>query len=342
MLSQHIEGRVLDLVERVVNGGRIEDFRVECKATWPLAARAARQIAAHANAARREPILWIIGLDEDDHQVRGASDVELADWWAQVLAALDEGIAPGLTPLVVPVGAGQAVVVLYMTTDRAPYVVKRQNEHGPFEREVPWRDGNRTRSAHRHELVRLLLAAVAPPDATAVELLLTAIHHQATTAAASNQPAKPERIELVPYGTVFFGPPSSPVVVLPAHLMTGLIDFTPDQPESGELEPRPFTARFSQRRVRMGGIAFREEFIDPHPLGVDVRLGDVYVAGPGTLEVAGSVTMPFDARDALLAVQQVGVQLTLPVAGGQGAAVVSARLKRVAEESSYLARWASQ
>jgi hypothetical protein len=58
--------------------------------------------------------------------VRGATDVELADWWAQVLAALDEGIAPGLTPLVVPVGAGKAVVALHMTTERAPYVVKRQ------------------------------------------------------------------------------------------------------------------------------------------------------------------------------------------------------------------------
>jgi hypothetical protein len=55
-----------------------------------------------------------------------------------------------------------------------------------------------------------------------------------------------------------------------------------------------------------------------------------------------SSAKPADARDALLALQQIGVQLTLPVAGGQGAVVISARLKRVAEESWYLARWASQ
>src|SRR6266536_553496 len=61
MLSQHIEGRVLNLVERVLNGARIEDFRVECKGTWPSAAKAARQIAGHANAARGEPILCISG-----------------------------------------------------------------------------------------------------------------------------------------------------------------------------------------------------------------------------------------------------------------------------------------
>src|SRR6266498_182530 len=78
MLSQHIEGRVLNLVERVLNGARIEDFRVECKGTWPSAAKAARQIAGHANAARGEPILWIIGLDEDNNRVTGAFYVELA------------------------------------------------------------------------------------------------------------------------------------------------------------------------------------------------------------------------------------------------------------------------
>src|SRR6266536_6298213 len=99
MLSQHIEGRVLNLVERVLNGARIEDFRVECKGVWPPAAKAARQIAGHANAARGEPILWIIGLDEQGQQVKSASDVELADWWAQVTAAYDERITPGLTPL---------------------------------------------------------------------------------------------------------------------------------------------------------------------------------------------------------------------------------------------------
>jgi hypothetical protein len=53
-------------------------------------------------------------------------------------------------------------------------VVMRQGEQGPFERGVPWRDGNRTRSAHRDELLRVLIAAVAPPSATVVKLELHA------------------------------------------------------------------------------------------------------------------------------------------------------------------------
>src|SRR6266536_181000 len=292
MLSQHIEGRVLNLVERVLNGARIEDFRVECKGTWPSAAKAARQIAGHANAARGEPILWIIGLDEDNNRVTGASEVELADWWAQVTAAHDEGITPGLTSLIVPVNPEQSVVALYMTTERAPYVIKRQDGQGPFEREVPWRDGNRTRSAYRHELLRLLIAAVAPPD--------------------------------------------SPVAVLPAHLMTGQADYAPDKPGASPLEPVPITIGFRQRTV--GGVL--GHVIEPHPLGVDVRLDDVYVAGPGTLNVAGTGHVSIEQRAALLDVQRVVVHLTLPLAGGERPVILAAALERTAEEPGELARWA--
>jgi len=335
MLSQHIEGRVLNLVERVLNGARIEDFRVECKGTWPSAAKAARQIAGHANAARAEPILWIIGLDEDNNRVTGASEVELADWWAQVTAAHDEGITPGLTSLIVPVNPEQSVVALYMTTERAPYVIKRQDGQGPFDREVPWRDGNRTRSAHRHELLRLLIAAVAPPDATVVNMSLR-IHHRPATEAEYGHPAVPQRLELILWGGVFFGPPTSPVAVLPAHLMTGQVDFAPDTPGASPLEPVPITIGFRQRTV--GGVL--GHVIEPHPLGVDVRLDDVYVAGPGTLNVAGTGHVSIEQRAALLDVQRVVVHLTLPVAGGERPVILAAALERTAEEPGELARWA--
>jgi hypothetical protein len=343
MLSQHIEGRVLDLVQRVVNGARVEDSRVECKAVWPEARRTARQLAGHANMARGEPILWIIGVDEDGHQVTGASDVELADWWAQVVAALDQGIAPGLTPLVVPVSADRSVVALYMTTERAPYIVKRQSEQGPFEREVPWRDGNRTRSAHRHELLRLLVAATSPPDVTVVRLELRALHREPEPEApADEQPALPERIELDLRGTVFFGPPGSTVVVLPQHLMTGQVDFSPDKSGGGSLQPVPITIRFHQRTIYpAGGSAVTTPLavpIEPHPFGVDVRLGDVYVTGPGALVVRGYTSLPMELRVGILAAQQVVIHFVLPLAGGDHPATFSARLER-SDEPSYLARW---
>jgi hypothetical protein len=342
MLSQHIEGRVLDLVERVVDGARIEDFRVECKAVWPEAAKAARQVAGHANAARGEPILWIVGLGEDAHQVTGASDIELADWWAQVTAIMDEGITPGLTPLVVPVGAGRSVVALYMTTERAPYLVKRQDQQGPFEREVPWRDGNRTRSAYRRELLRLLLAAVAPPEGTVVNLELRAVPRPAVAAnAAYRTPAQPEHIELSLWGLVFFGPPGGPpggpTVVLPAHLMTGQIEVAGDQPGIDPLKPVSAAPTF-HRRLGPGGTV--SQVIEPHPLGVDVRLGDVYVTGPGTLRMTATGQVSIEQQDTVLAVHRFVVRFDLPVAGGERPVVLTARLQRQTDTSGdHLARW---
>jgi hypothetical protein len=337
MLSQQIEGRVPGLVDRVLQGARVEDFRVECKADWPPAARAARRIAGHANAARGEPILWIIGLDEDGHRITGTSDVELAEWWPQVTACFDEGMTPRLTPLVVPVGPGQSVVALQMTTERAPYVVKRQDKQGPFEREVPWRDGNRTRSAHRDELLRVLVPAVTPPQATVVKLELRAILRTGTAAEPmTGQPAEPEHVELFLSGDIFFGPPTGPVVVLPAHLMSGQVDLAPDGAGAGESAPLAIPVRFSQRTTWGRPVP---TVIDPHPLGVDVRLGDVYITGPGTLAVEGSTRLSIEDREALLQVQRLGVQLNLPVAGGDRPVVVSARLERAAEERGELARW---
>ena len=57
------------------------------------------------------------------------------------------------------------VLALHFATDRAPYVVKCPSS-GRSELEVPWRRGTRTRSARRHELLKLLLPAVSTPDAT--------------------------------------------------------------------------------------------------------------------------------------------------------------------------------
>ncbi len=195
-----------------------------------------------------------------------------------------------------------------MTTERAPYVIKRQEGQGPFEREVPWRDGNSTRSAHRHELLRLLIAAVAPPDATVVKLMLRVRHQPATQA----HPAMPERLELILWGTVFFGPPASPVVVLPAHLMAAEVDFAPEKPGTGPLGSIPIMVTFAQRTVPASSAMRRQEAIEPHPLGVDVRLGDVYIAGPGTLTVRGTADIPIKRRAALLDTQRVAVRLALP------------------------------
>ncbi|NLI77753.1 MAG: hypothetical protein GX442_15125 [Candidatus Riflebacteria bacterium] len=155
MRKQELELRVLDIVERVAKGQPIEDDTVELKAEWPQHhLKAARRIAAHANTARGEPILWLIGVDEKQGVV-GADFEELSRWYFQVRGCFDEHLAPDLVSLAVP-WEGMTVVALLFETDRAPFVI-RTSAIGPITHEVPWREANSTRSARRADLLKLLV-----------------------------------------------------------------------------------------------------------------------------------------------------------------------------------------
>ena len=84
MKKQEIEFRVLDIIERLEKGQPIEDDMVELKTDWPADHfKAARRIAAHANSARGEPIMWLIGIDEKNG-VGGADFEELSIWYAKI------------------------------------------------------------------------------------------------------------------------------------------------------------------------------------------------------------------------------------------------------------------
>jgi hypothetical protein len=58
---------------------------------------------------------------------------------------------------------GNSVLALHFTNDRAPYVVQSTMQ-GDDRLEVPWRDGTRTRSASRDELLRVLVPQVSRPE----------------------------------------------------------------------------------------------------------------------------------------------------------------------------------
>lgn len=163
MELQRLEARVIGIAESVRAGRKVEDDRVELKSVWPTDIyKTARQIAGHCNASRGEPILWIIGLDEGNNEVVASDDAELANWWPQIKRRFD-GEAPELTALSVPLGVGQQVMALRFDTMRAPYVVSTE-KGGRVEREVPWRVGNSTRTAHRHELLASLVAEATVPE----------------------------------------------------------------------------------------------------------------------------------------------------------------------------------
>jgi len=158
MKNSQIERWTLEVIERIESRQPIEDSKVELKAKWPDdPAKAARRIAGHANAARGERILWLIGVDENNGVI-GADYQEMTDWFTGVSGQFD-GLAPRCIDLNVPAKDGKTVVALVFETDRAPFVVKNPH-HGrrkddPISLEVPWREGTRVRTASRSDLIRI-------------------------------------------------------------------------------------------------------------------------------------------------------------------------------------------
>jgi len=162
MRANDIENWALDIIERVVSQQPVEDSRVELKSEWPKDPhKAARQIAGHANAARGEPVLWLIGLDEKGARVTGADYTEISNWKQSIEACFNE-LAPTLTHINVSY-EGKTVVALLWETDRRPYLVNNP-QGGPISLEVPWRDACSTKTATRMDLLRLLYPVSKAPS----------------------------------------------------------------------------------------------------------------------------------------------------------------------------------
>jgi hypothetical protein len=94
MKGQEIKVWALDVIASVQSGKPSEDSKVELKASWLDVKQVARKLAAHANAAYGENILWLIGLDQKSGAVFGADHNELANWYPQLKKEFDGNNAP--------------------------------------------------------------------------------------------------------------------------------------------------------------------------------------------------------------------------------------------------------
>jgi hypothetical protein len=165
MRLAQIENWALDVIHSVDTGHPSEDARVELKAEWVEAQKAARQIAGHANSARGDPILWLVGVDQK-RGVTGVNHNDLANWYPKVVAEFD-GVAPTMVDVNV-LDRDKTVVALLFETDRAPFVIKNPaygvEAGSSVAFEVPWRDGTSTRTARRSDLIRLLVPLLSLPE----------------------------------------------------------------------------------------------------------------------------------------------------------------------------------
>ncbi|HET6977881.1 MAG TPA: hypothetical protein VFI24_16245 [Pyrinomonadaceae bacterium] len=169
MRNSEIERWTLEIIRRVENHQPVEDSRVELKRQWPTEhSKAARRLAGHANAARGERILWLIGVDEQAGAI-GADYQEASDWLNRLFSNFDQ-LSPNVYALNVPTNSGRTVVALVFETARAPFVVRNPHfgsrSDDPISLEVPWRKGTEIRTATRADLLLLL------SDASSLNALL--------------------------------------------------------------------------------------------------------------------------------------------------------------------------
>jgi hypothetical protein len=154
MRRQQLEIITIRAVEHVLNGQSNEDSLIEFKATWPETTKV-RQLAGHANSARSEEILWIIGVDEKNHTLTSPERQDPAQWWAQMCKRFDGLVAPEMMDLVVPIGESDAVTSLLFQTDRSPL-----RNYGPL------RGSGRTRGPNQgwHSNAKCYAARTATPS----------------------------------------------------------------------------------------------------------------------------------------------------------------------------------
>jgi len=231
MRPGEVEQWVVKVVDQLERGLRVEDDRVECKRALPDdPTKAARRVAGHANQAREDRILWIIGVDEKADQPvvgRAQSEPDAAAWWTQVEAKFDE-VAPSPTWVNVPAGDSRSVLGLGFDTSRRPYVLRLATDNPT--REVPWREGTRVRSANRFDLLKLLVPIRGRPSLSLLGGFL-----QVSESRADHKEGPPD--ELHWYGRIDLYIDSSALLILPDHRCSGSAEFLSG--ESFDLEVTP-------------------------------------------------------------------------------------------------------
>ncbi len=272
MVKQQIEYRVLEILDRVSKNQPVEDDNVELKSIWVSDyGKVARQIAAHANAARGTEIIWLIGVDEKSG-IKGVDATELSNWHSSIKSCFDEGFAPSMVNINVPYD-GKTVVALVFETDRAPFVVKNKSG-GQIEREVPWREGNSTRSATRADLLRLLVPIIIQPH---IEIL------QAELLVSTDSESFKRQWEL--RASLYITPMSTDLIVLPFHKL--IVDV---KTEDSSYALSFKNSKLAALREKSFGNYFRhpgEPSYEPKRLSltIDDTPNEILISGPGLMSL---------------------------------------------------------
>ena len=286
MRSSILEARVLSLIDAVRAKRPVEDSLVELKTIWPVdVAKAARQLAGHCNAVHGEPVLWLIGVDEDG-TVPGVNHTELSNWIQKIYGQFVDLSPRLILDLNIPI-EGKTVVALLFDSERAPFLVRNPafGKAGEVvQAEVPWRDGTGVRSARRKELLRILEPSQQLPDVKlrSISVSLMEFH----IAEKGNK-----RFQLTIEAELYISPRQDSRVVFPYDDCQCTIAFKPSGQtftmNSPEMRPKAHV-----RSIGFGQRGFENDMTRSQTIIESAT--ELIIDGPGTVNLKGKLLREVD------------------------------------------------
>lgn len=220
-----LEAKVVGVVDRIRATQLVENDLIECKRDWPKDNKA-RQLAGSLNRAAGDPVIYIIGIDEQTGEIFDVSNTDVLDWWTQITGQFDQMPPEMMRHISVPVGnGGEHVIALAFASDRAPYVTKTGSAKPSLE--VPMREGTGTRTARRDELLRILIPAASAPRATVLRSELYLEHYpeviEVQDSSGMSTRGQAEGVNIHGSIRIYFEHDGRGLTTMPAHGMRGRV-----------------------------------------------------------------------------------------------------------------------
>lgn len=220
MHSAQLELRVITAIESLQNGTGGEDDFIEFKQQWPDDDRAfARQLAGSLNRASMEPVLVVIGVKDGTGQILKPEPRDVSNWWPQIQKHFDQVPPEMIRDKMVPIGSS-SVHAFAIASDRAPYVHKTGKD--PVRFEVPIREGTRTVTAHRDQIMRMVAPVASVPSIHALWASFTAVtEYEAQD--ADGELLQSDAMLIRGVLEIFIEATPGSAVMFPRHAITGTV-----------------------------------------------------------------------------------------------------------------------
>lgn len=265
--------------------------------------------------------MWLIGLDQK-RGIVGAKHQELSSWLPQVQRCFD-GVSPAFQDLNIATPQGRDIVALQIDTERAPFVVTTPTSP---EREVPWREGTRTRSANRSELLLMLSQAVLVPDVEVLDLTLWAY----TGDGKSAEETQSTELQWNVRATLYITPLDDHRITIPKHRCIAIA-------EIGNMRLQLNQASFGgEAQPSFGGIRAQHE---DNP-NLVVTSSQLILDGPAKVTIFLTGIGPMKSLTELPEITHVTVDFG--VAGAIRPASVSGELNRREPFEYEFAQWSNR